>query len=118
MKKILLVLVHETDFLPFYNRLKSNPEKNDTLLNVINGVKQQLSKSDHPLGIHHKHENIPQSYKIRYNLQVLYHFEMPDNYRLMYTVRKSTNEKEALFLQLLTHDEYNKLFGYFKKKSH
>lgn len=43
---------------------------------------------------------------------------MPDGYRLMYTVRRALDGKEALFLELLSHDEYNKLFGYFKKKSH
>jgi hypothetical protein len=118
MREILLVLVHPTDFLPFYNMLKSNTKKNKPLLDAIDDVKQELSKSNQPLGIHHKHANIPKSYKTRYNLQVLYHFEMPDNYRLMYTVRKSTNGKEALFLQLLTHEDYNNLFGYFKKKSH
>ncbi|MDE1724925.1 MAG: hypothetical protein KGH76_03380 [Thaumarchaeota archaeon] len=115
----MLVLVHETDFLPFYNQLKSNSKKNKPLLDAINNVKLQLSKSDRPLGIHHKRENIPNRYKTRYNLQALYHFEMPDNHRLMYTIRKSTVAgKEVLFLELLTHDEYNKLFGYFKKKSH
>ena len=35
----------------------------------------------------------------------------------MYTIRKSPmiGDLEALFLELLSHDEYNKLFGYFKK---
>jgi hypothetical protein len=98
--------------------LKSNPKKNKSLLDAIGDVKQQLSRSDQPLGIHHKHANMPESYTVRYGLQSLYHFELPDDHRLMYTVRKSVNGKEALFLQLLTHDEYNKLFGYFKKKSH
>lgn len=118
MRKILLVLAHPKDFLPFYNALKSNPKKNKPLLVAIDDFKQELSESDQPLGIHHKHENIPKSYKTRYNLQILYHFELPSDHRLMYTLRRSTQGKEALFLQLLTHDEYNKLFGYFKKKSH
>ena len=45
---------------------------------------------------------------------------MPEDYRLMYTIRKSheIGDLEALFLELLSHDEYNKLFGYFRKKSH
>lgn len=90
------------------------------MLDAIENVKQQLERSPRPLGIHHKYANIPEEYKTRYGLQVLYHFEMPEDYRLMYTIRKSlvVPDLEALFLELLSHDEYNKLFGYFKKKSH
>ena len=88
------------------------------MLEAINNVKQQLENSNHPLGANHKKETIPKSYTKKYNLQALYHFDMPADYRLMYTVRTTSSGKEALFLELLTHGEYNKLFGYFKKKSH
>lgn len=90
------------------------------MLDAIDSVKQKLEKSDQPLGIHHKNMNIPEYYKKRYDLQVLYHFEMPEDHRLMYTIRKSPSGggKEALFLELITHNEYNKRFGYFKKRSH
>ena len=90
------------------------------MLDAIDSVKQQLERSDQPLGIHHKNANIPEYYKKRYELQVLYHFEMPEDHRLMYTIRKSPagGGKEALFLELITHNEYNKRFGYFKKRSH
>lgn len=86
------------------------------MLNAIDNIKQQLEKSDRPLGTHHKNENIPKYYKTRYSLQALYHFDMPNYRRLMYTIRKSPSGggKEALFLELLSHDEYNKRFGYFK----
>ena len=112
------VLAHPDDFLPLYNRLKSNPEKNKAMLEAINNVKQQLENSNHPLGANHKKETIPKSYIKKYNLQALYHFDMSADYRLMYTVRRASDGKEALLLELLAHDEYNKLFGYFKKKSH
>jgi hypothetical protein len=115
----LRVLAHPDDFLPMYNRLKFNQQKNKAMLEAINNVKQQLQNSNHPLGANHKKETIPKSYIKKYNLQALYHFDMPADYRLLYTVRKASGGgKEALFLELLTHDEYNKLFGYFKKKSH
>lgn len=89
------------------------------MLDAIDSIKQQLERSDRPLGIHHTNTNIPKYYKTRYELQVLYHFEMPEDHRLMYTIRKSpSGGKEALLLELITHKEYNKRFGYFKKKSH
>jgi len=116
----LRVLAHPDDFMPIYNRFKAESQKNRAMLEAIDNIKQQLEKSDQPLGIHHKKENIPKSYMKRYNLQVLYHFEMPNDCRLMYTMRKSPTDglKEAQFLTILTHDEYNKQFSYFKKKSH
>ena len=112
------VLAHPDDFLPFYNKLKTNPQKNKAILEALNNGKQQLENSDYLLGANHKKDTIPKSYIQKYSLQALYHFDMPDSYRLMYTVRRALDGKEALFLELLSHDEYNKLFGYFKKKSH
>jgi hypothetical protein len=116
----LRVLAHPDDFVPLYNRLKDEPRKNKAMLEAIDNVKQRLENSDQPLGAHHKRENIPKPYLKRYDLQSLYHFDMPSDYRLIYTIRRSPTDglKEALFLELLSHDEYNKLFDYFKKKSH
>ncbi|HWP52465.1 MAG TPA: hypothetical protein VNK07_00230 [Candidatus Binatia bacterium] len=116
----LRVLAHPDDFLPVYNQLQSQPQINKAMLEAIDNVKQQLERSDKPLGAHHKKKQIPQYYKTRYNLQALYHFDMPDFHRLMYTVRRSPvdGKIEAIFLELLTHEQYNSRFGYFKKKSH
>ena len=112
------VLAHPVDFIPLYIDLKKS-KKNKAMLNAIENVKQQLENSNIPLGAHHKKNSIPASYKKKYNLQSLYHFDMPEDHRLMYTIRGAAGiGKEALFLELLNHDQYNKLFGYFKKKSH
>ena len=100
-----------------YNQLKKNPKQNQAMIEAIGNVAKQLEKSNVPLGAYHKKGTFP-IYQERYNLQALYHFDMPLYHRLMYTVRKAGVGKEALFLELLTHDQYNKLFGYFKKKSH
>jgi hypothetical protein len=117
---MLRVLVHPTDFLPLYQLLQANPTQNSAMLEAIENVKQQLENSDRPLGIHHKLPTIPQYYRTKYSVQILCHFEMPDDHRLMYTIRRSPidGNKEALFLELIDHDLYNKRFGYFKKKSH
>lgn len=113
------VLAHPDDFMPLYDQLKTSPQKNKAILEAIDNVKEQLENSNRPLGANHKKETIPKSYIRKYKLQALYHFDMPADYRLMYTVRRASGGgKEALVLELLTHDEYNKLFGYFKKRSH
>lgn len=89
------------------------------MLEAIKNVKLQLENSKLPSGAHHKRDSIPKYYIARYGLQSLYHYDMPEDHRLMYTIRKSASGGiEALFLELLSHDEYNKRFGHFKKKSH
>jgi hypothetical protein len=113
-------MVHQESFLPVYHKLIVYEKQNKTMLDAISVIKQQLEQSNQPLGIHHQRNTIPACYAARFNLQALYHFEMPNHYRLMYTVRRSISSdgKDALFLKLLSHDEYNRQFGYFKKKSH
>lgn len=113
-------MAHQDVFLPTYDKLNSDEQKNKAMLDAIRNVKQQLEQADQPLGIHHQRNTIPLCYVTRFSLQALYHFKMPKNYRLMYTVRRSQSgkDKEALLLKLISHDEYNKQFGYFKRKSH
>lgn len=113
-------MAHSDSFLPVYNKLSADEQKNKAMLDAIKNIKQQLEQSNQPLGIHHQRNTIPTCYVARFSLQALYHFEMPKHYRLMYTIRRSQSGrgKEALLLKLISHDEYNKQFGYFKKKSH
>jgi len=117
---MLRVLVHERDFMPLYNELKANKKKNQAMLDAIDNIKQQLERSERPLGMHHRFNNIPKYYKTKYGVQALYHFEMPDYHRLMYTIRRSPDDgnKEAMLLELVSHNVYNKRFGYFKRESH
>lgn len=87
--------------MPFYKQLEVQRHKNKAMLDAISGIKQQLERSEQPLGIHHKNANIPKYYRTRYDLQVLYHFEMPEDHRLMYTIRKSlSGRKEALAFRI------------------
>jgi|CXWL01.1.fsa_nt_gi hypothetical protein len=39
---MLKVLAHPNDFLPLYDKLKINPQKNKAMLEAIGNVKQQL----------------------------------------------------------------------------
>ena len=119
----LRVIGHKVDFIPHYQQLKkdSKDKRSKAMVEAIENVQERLEKSNQPLGAHHKITNIPEYYKNRYGISnALYHFDMPDDFRLMYTVRRSPNDgkKEALFLELISHQVYNQRFNYFKKKSH
>lgn len=67
------------------------------MLDAISDIKQQLERSDQPLGIHYKNANIPKYYRTRYDLQVLYHFEMLEDHRLMYTKKIALRRKRGLY---------------------
>ena len=113
------VLMHSLEFQPMYISLKQNPRSNKATLDALQTIISDLKKSNKPLGIHHKLKTVPKDYRKKYDLQSLYHFEMPHSNRLMYTVRRGPyGGKQALFLHLLDHNEYNKVLHLFKKKSH
>ncbi len=113
------ILAHPIEFNPMYELLQKEPKKNKAMLEGICNFIEQLKQTDNPTGVHHKKKDIPKLYAKKFGLQVLYHVDMPDFHRLFYTVRRShSGEKEALLLENMTHDIYNKIFDHYKKKSH
>ena len=101
------------DFIPIYENLSK-----DAIKNKVDEIIQSL-KNDSIVGEHIKHEQIPNYYKHRHNVQVLYRVALPNHWRLIYTFQTfAKGEKpKVLLLELMDHDSYNKRFGYFKKKS-
>jgi hypothetical protein len=75
---MLKVFAHPDDFLPLYNQLKINPQKNKAMLEALDNVKQQLENSDNPLGANHKKSLeyfstiFNQHFTVRVNHQSLY----------------------------------------------
>lgn len=101
------------DFFLIYENLPNGPIKN-----AVNDIIQSL-KDDLITGEHVRHYQIPQYYKRRHNVQSLYRVELPQHWRLIYTLQTFTQGERpvALLLELMNHDLYNKRFGYFKKRS-
>ncbi|MGI0007992.1 MAG: hypothetical protein ACRD92_00020, partial [Nitrosopumilaceae archaeon] len=65
---------------------------------AVNEVIQGL-KNDSIIGEHVKHEQIPDYYKQRHNVQVLYRVALPQHWRLIYTFQtfvKGENPKVLL----------------------
>ncbi len=84
-----------------------------TVTSVISSLKNKVI-----VGEHVKHEVIPKYHIKRHNIQILYRVSLPHGWRLVYSIQ-SFYEKEPtiLLLELMDHKQYNKRFGYFKKKS-
>lgn len=76
-------------------------------------------KKDIRVGAHVKKRQIPKYYITKHNIPILYVVDLPQFWRLTYSIAEFEikNELSALMLELMDHDQYNKRFGYFKKKS-
>jgi len=106
------VAIKETLIL-FLRAMSDGPIKN-TVKQVI-----QSLKNDSLPGEHLQKKQIPDYYKKRHGVQILYRVALPQRWRLIYTLLtlKKKEKPKAFLLELMDHDQYNKRFGYFKKKS-
>ena len=102
------------DFIPTFDSL---PKEN----NIRKRVQQVIDnlEKNQKMGVHIKRRDIPQYYTRKHSIPVLYLVDLPQYYRLAYTMIKFEIKDElyALMLELMTHDQYNKRFGIFKTKS-
>lgn len=101
------------DFTSVYESLPDGSIKN-----IVKEVIESL-KADSIVGEHIKRKQIPKYYIKRHNVQILYRVALPNGWRLIYTLTTFNEGKKpkVLLLELMDHDQYNKRFGYFKKKS-
>lgn len=75
-------------------------------------------KNDILVGEHMRRQIIPKYYVKRHNIQTLYRVALPHRWRLIYSIQTFyENERTALLLEIMDHKQYNKRFGYFKRKS-
>lgn len=84
---------------------------NDPIKIKVNQVTDEM-KQDRNLGDYIKTKPWPDKYVKTHGVTNLYRREIGGNYRLIYTVRGRKEDKVYQLLDLLTHKEYDRLFGY------
>ena len=57
-------------------------------------------------------EQIPKYYKVKYGVDNLYRYELPKYHRACYTITCIENVWYASILEVMSHPEYDKRFGY------
>ena len=57
---------------------------------------------------------IPKEYEHKYEATNLFRVELPNFWRMLYTVKNEEIEIIAFILDIVNHKEYNKKFGYKK----
>lgn len=85
----------------------------------VNGFykKVEMIKYDLHYGDQMGKDLIPLEYKVKYNANNLFRVEMPGFWRFTYTLKNGPTEDETviLVLDIMSHETYNKKFGYKDK---
>jgi hypothetical protein len=85
--------------------------ENQTLLNSIK-QKIELLKENPEYGTHIPKNRIPKHYVIAYEVNNLWKVDLSLAWRMIYTIRGSKVEIISLIMDLMSHKDYEKMFGY------
>jgi len=88
--------------------------KDITLLNAINRIFDVIVNNPF-YGENAKKDLIPKEYRQRYDADNLFIADLPDYWRMIYTLESDEIEIIAFVLDIIDHDEYNKKFKFRKR---
>ncbi|MBL7169978.1 MAG: hypothetical protein ISS48_03090 [Candidatus Aenigmarchaeota archaeon] len=117
MKTIEVIFSPEAEEVYNYLNEKAPTSKNEkTILNSLN-KKIELIKNNISYGNLIPKKLIPKEYKEKYGVTNLFRVELPNFWRMLYTITEGETEIEiiAFVLDVIDHKKYNKKFGYRKK---
>ncbi len=114
MKKVIVKLSPDAKEIYFY--LKQSKYKVDKSILKAIEYKKELIKADHRYGNPISKKLIPRYYKEKYDIKNLYRVELPNFWRMLYTIRAGGTEIEiiAFVIDIVDHEKYSKRFGYKK----
>ncbi len=117
MKIVRVILSPEAqEVYKYLNEQAPESKTEKTILNALN-KKVELIKVNPHYGNPIAHDLIPKEYKEKYGARNLFRVELPNFWRMLYTLTNGETNVEiiAFVLDLTNHDNYNKKFGYRKK---
>ncbi|MBW2994132.1 hypothetical protein KY315_01780 [Candidatus Woesearchaeota archaeon] len=91
--------------------------KKERMILVAFNKKIELIKENPKYGNPIAKKLIPQEYKTRYSVTNLFRVELPNFWRMLYTLVDGETKIEIIsfVLDIINHKKYNKKFGYKKK---
>jgi len=117
MKTVRAILSPEAEEV--YNYLNSRAQDSKTEKTILNAVnkKVELIKANPHYGKPIAKKLIPKEYSKKYGISNLFHVELPNYWRMLYTLADGETKIEiiAFILDLLDHKKYDKQFGYKKR---
>ena len=87
--------------------------KEITLLNAINRIFEVITNNPF-YGENAKKDLIPKEYRQKYDADNLFIVDLPDYWRMIYTLESNEIEIIGFVLDIIDHKEYNKKFGFRK----
>ncbi len=121
-KKVSINLIEEAE--ESYKKLneivgcqRKRGRANSDEIKLWNGIQRALDLVEHNpfYGENAKKKQIPKYYIKKYGVKNLFIVDLPLFWRMVYTLESNKVEIVAFVLDIFTHDDYNKRFG-FKKK--
>ena len=101
-----------------YNYLNTEAPNSKTEPMILDAVnkKSQLVKVNPHYGDPVAKKLIPHEYKMKYGANNLFRVELPAYWRMLYMLTNNDTEVEiiAFVLDIISHEDYNKKFGYRK----
>ncbi len=117
MKKIRVIL--SSDAKEIYNHLKKEAPKSKTEKTILNAIikKIEIIKTNPHYGDTIAKSLIPKEYINKYEISNLFRVELPNYWRMLYSLIDGETKIEiiAFVLDLIDHPTYNKKFGYKRK---
>jgi len=117
MKKVRIIFSPEAEEVYKYlNEASSKSKIENSILNAVN-KKIGLIKANIHYGIPIAKNLIPHEYKTKYGATNLFRVELPNFWRMLYTLTAGETEIEivAFVLDVMDHDDYNKKLGYRRR---
>ena len=114
MKTIKVIFSEEAEEIYRYlNKQAPTSKRERTILNAVN-KKIELMKANYHYGNPVAKKVIPKEYIEKYGITNLFRVELPDFWRMLYTLTDGETEIEiiAFVLDIMDHKTYNKKFGY------
>ena len=90
-----------------FNELKDNDETKRWIRKAIEDLKQNAF-----CGIPMPKRLIPKEYALKYHVNNLWKYDLPNAWRLIYTIAKDEVKIMAIILEWFDHKDYEKRFGY------
>ena len=114
MKKVEIVLSPEAEeVFKYLNEESKTSKRARSIFNAIK-KKSELIKANVFYGDPIKKRLFPKEYLKKYEIKNLFRIELPDYWRMIYSVEEGESEIEIIsfVLDIINHKDYNKKFGY------
>ncbi len=117
MKQVRIIL--SKDAKEVYEFLNSEAQDSKQERSILNSVNQKIEfiKLNPHYGNPVPKKLIPKEYILKYGINNLFRVELPNFWRMLYTLTEGETKAEVIsfVLDIIDHPNYNKKFGYKKR---